>query len=283
MLRQDEPGVLSGSEYFLNTVSETAQRLYYYIPTCGHYHCDLGYSIRRNFVTSLILLHIRQGQFNIEYKGISYHAKPGDSVLIDGTIPHFYYAPGIVEFYWMHIEGVNSFELGRHLIGANGIVFSSSCASQIAAGMYQIISSFRNNQRMTEAAYSLEIYNLFYYLMPETKENQRASERQSAVEQSKQYIRDNLKQELSLKDIASFVNLSPYYFTRVFKKTTGYSPHEYVIMMRIDKAKYLLKTTDLPIKEISYIIGYSSETGFINAFTQKVGVSPGRFRKIPLG
>ena len=94
-----------------------------------------------------------------------------------------------------------------------------------------------------------------------------------------QYIRRHYAEDISLKQIADSVNLSPYYFARQFKQQSGYSPYEFTIICRINAAKHLLKTTDKTIKDIAYTIGYNSEKAFANSFTQKVGVSPMKFRK----
>ena len=53
--------------------------------------------------------------------------------------------------------------------------------------------------------------------------------------------------------------------------------------MRMDRAKYLLKSTDLPIKAIGAEVGYRTEASFTGAFTDKIGVSPRKFRELPLG
>ena len=67
--------------------------------------------------------------------------------------------------------------------------------------------------------------------------------------------------------------MSKYHFSRLFKKVCGYSPYEFLILTRLNRAKYLLKTTSLPIKVIAQNVGYQSVTTFTNAFTDRLGIS----------
>ena len=97
-----------------------------------------------------------------------------------------------------------------------------------------------------------------------------------------QYIQAHLSEPLSLSDIAAQIDYSPSHLIRLFQKEFRRSPYEYLIAMRIDHAKYLLKTTALPIKVIAAEVGYQTESGFTNAFTEKIGISPRQFRELPL-
>lgn len=91
------------------------------------------------------------------------------------------------------------------------------------------------------------------------------------------YIQENLDQELSLEAIASQANLSAYHFARVFKEIVGVAPHRYIIECRINKAKELLRSTDLPIYLVALEIGYSCNY-FGQVFYREVGVTPQHYR-----
>ena len=93
------------------------------------------------------------------------------------------------------------------------------------------------------------------------------------------YILNHLQDELTVPALAERVALSPAHFSRLFKQSTGYSPHEFLVLRRIDEAKNLLQTTGLSVKEIAFRTGYRSEVNFIASFLSKVGVSPAAFRK----
>jgi two-component system response regulator YesN len=93
-----------------------------------------------------------------------------------------------------------------------------------------------------------------------------------------QYITDNLKEDINLKDTATKFNLSPYYFSRTFKKVFGYNFSDYLNLIRINKAKKLLKDDSLSIKEICYLVGYSDPNYFSKVFKKYEGVTPTEYR-----
>ena len=94
-----------------------------------------------------------------------------------------------------------------------------------------------------------------------------------------EYIEDNLDGSLSLEAMAGEVDISPLYLTRAFKTAVGQSPHQYVLSRRIEKAKVLLRDTDIPIVDIALATGFSSQSHLSNWFLRQVGVSPATFRR----
>jgi AraC family transcriptional regulator len=92
------------------------------------------------------------------------------------------------------------------------------------------------------------------------------------------YINENLDSALSLSDLAQVANMNVYRFVRAFKQTIGVSPHQYVLKQRIERAKLLLTHTNLTLQEISYQLGFSSQSHFTTTFRRYVGVTPKAFR-----
>ena len=88
------------------------------------------------------------------------------------------------------------------------------------------------------------------------------------------YVGDNLAGNLSLAEIAREVGMSPYHFSRRFKLSTGLSPHQYVMRQRIERAKVLLKHTDLPVGVVAREVGFASPSHFAQQFRSLVGLSP---------
>ncbi|MCM0649625.1 response regulator [Clostridium swellfunianum] len=93
-----------------------------------------------------------------------------------------------------------------------------------------------------------------------------------------QYIAENIKEELDLEKTAAKFNLSSYYFSRSFKEVLGFNFSDYINMLRIRKAKELLKGDSLSIKEICYSVGYSDPNYFSKVFKKYEGVTPSEFK-----
>jgi AraC family transcriptional regulator len=91
-------------------------------------------------------------------------------------------------------------------------------------------------------------------------------------------IESDLAEDLPLRVLAHAAGLSEYYFLRMFKKSTGYTPHQYVINQRIERAKDLLRKTDISITEIAYLLGFSTPAHFTHHFRRKTGVTPSAMR-----
>ena len=100
----------------------------------------------------------------------------------------------------------------------------------------------------------------------------------SVVETAKEYIQNNYSKDISLDDVSRTVNISPYYFSKIFKEETGEGFVEYLTGIRIEKAKELLNTTEYSIKEICSMVGYADPNYFSRSFKKNVGVTPTEYK-----
>ena len=82
---------------------------------------------------------------------------------------------------------------------------------------------------------------------------------------------------IGLHELAGLVHLSPYHFGRLFKQTVGKSPYQFILQLKIDCAKKLIKQNTGPISEIAYQLNFSDQSHFSNAFRKATGISPRQF------
>ena len=92
-------------------------------------------------------------------------------------------------------------------------------------------------------------------------------------------INENLHWELSVRQLAEQAHFSEYHFIRLFRSQVGMTPRQYIITARMERARHLLKTTDLPLETISEQVGYTSDSVFCTQFKRRYGVTPTEYRQ----
>jgi AraC-like DNA-binding protein/mannose-6-phosphate isomerase-like protein (cupin superfamily) len=101
------------------------------------------------------------------------------------------------------------------------------------------------------------------------------------IRQSIEFLRQNYDRDIRVGDVAAAVNLHPGYLQRIFKRSTGRTLVEALTEIRIDKAKMLLKRTDIPVTDIYDYVGIGSRQYFHALFRKHVRMTPLEFRRSP--
>jgi AraC family transcriptional regulator len=92
------------------------------------------------------------------------------------------------------------------------------------------------------------------------------------------YISENLESDISLSDLATTAGMSPHYFSELFKQSTGRSPHNYVLLQRVERAKQLLRDPKRSVLEAGLDAGFENPSHFARMFRRIEGTTPSRFR-----
>lgn len=100
------------------------------------------------------------------------------------------------------------------------------------------------------------------------------------TERIRKYIDAHYQEDFSLQDIGNALHSNPYYISHVFKESTGYSPMQYAIRLRIGQAQALLAGTSYSITQIAGMVGYDNSSHFNTMFAKYIGMTPGKYRKI---
>jgi len=93
-----------------------------------------------------------------------------------------------------------------------------------------------------------------------------------------EYVLANIQKDMSPGDLAEYMNLSEKQISRIVMSHKGFPAKKYITRTKLNKAKELLATNDMPIKEIAASLGFSSEYYFNSVFKLHVGCPPGVFR-----
>ena len=92
------------------------------------------------------------------------------------------------------------------------------------------------------------------------------------------YIEDNLTADLSLAELAGVAGYSPYHFARLFRQSTGRSPHAYVVERRVERAVALLTSTALPVEAVAHAVGFANRGHLERHVKRLTGHSPAAHR-----
>jgi AraC family transcriptional regulator len=94
-----------------------------------------------------------------------------------------------------------------------------------------------------------------------------------------EYVDAHLEEGVSLADLAKVVGLSRMHFAAQFRAATGYRPHDYLLYQRIESAKAMLSSTDMPLAEIALNVGFQAQAHFSTVFKRLTGETPARWRR----
>jgi AraC-like DNA-binding protein len=100
-----------------------------------------------------------------------------------------------------------------------------------------------------------------------------------SIDRAKQFIVENYSEDISLNDIAGAACVSPFHFSRTFKRNTNLSPHQFLLEVRLQNARKLLLNSTRNIAEVSYASGFANPDYFVTLFKKKTGVTPSEFRR----
>lgn len=245
------------------------------------------------------LQEIDRGTFYIDDKTVS--VRTDDLILIKPRIPHYLKVECTrpCRFVVLKFSFAQSDESNISDISANDFLsfisenndfggffkLSSNYCLNISTIMQQIMHEDKSPDGESAFLRSLLTMELFVWLSRslreqwETNLSTKGHKLQEILESAKAYINNNYNNDISLSDVAGYVYLSTSHFARAFKKCYGISPIQYLLGVRIEKAKTLLEETNLKVGDIASSVGFSAQQRFNDIFKKHLGVSPSEYRQ----
>ncbi len=231
-----------------------------------------------------ILIYCIDGKGRFRIKKKNYSINPSEYFIIPANTAHTYTAdendPWTI--YWIHFKGNNSGAIVDLLFKQSGNSYKGFIQYNehrigLFGQMYTHLERGYSSDNLLYANMCLWHY-LTSFAFSDKFNNSEKPAALSTVELSIEYMRNQIDEMLTLENIAHAVNLSPSYFSFLFKKETGFAPIEYFHHLKIQKACQFLLFTQLRIKEIAYKLGIEDPYYFSRMFTKIMGVSPNEYR-----
>ncbi len=273
-----EPGVLSSSNMYFQTSSESARRMYFYLRCTGRYQCDSHYALERQSYSSFLILYVIRGKGYAYLDNKRVDLEEGALIILDCYQPHKYGTQSEWDILWIHFDGVTAREYFNAIVQCKNQLIRPLNPYTSMRSLEKIYRMFNYEKRANEALISKHITSVLTEFLIHGGNAEKQSEQSASMEEVLLYINENIDRALPLEALAAKASLSPYYFTRVFKKETGFTPHEYLIVARINAAKFYLKSTKMTVKIIAMQCGFSSESSFCTAFRRATKLTPMAYR-----
>lgn len=215
------------------------------------------------------------------FTGYEYHDLIVTSENLDFTVadfaPKFVWSLGNERFDFLFLEPFfNRDENFENKIG------DENTTKRVIRLMKEIRSEFEKKQYKYELAVKAKLLNILMYLArnPKNQSNKLGKKNYNIkyIEESMNYIADNVSESLTLEELAKRCNMSCSYYSTLFKKITGMSPGVYIIERRLETALELLETTDYNISQIAVKCGFNDITNFNKIFKKYIKVTPREYK-----
>lgn len=271
------------------TPSFLARSSFLYIQSIGHFNKDEHYYTRREGLQNFLLIYTIDGEGRLEYRGKRYEPDRGTVMIIDCYDLQEYRTAekSRWEFKYIHFNGANSQEYFKLIYENCGPVIRMPPGNCMEERIDTIVEMIQTGDRQMELKSSCILVELLTeIILAGTATASGAIEGNKhymLVENVLEFIENSYSKVISLKDLSDRAHCSRYYFSRIFKKQTGYSPYEYLIKFRINKAKTLLQTSEETVEGIAFQVGFDSPSNFIRTFRELEGMTPLKYRNYWVG
>lgn len=226
------------------------------------------------------IYYVLSGEITVCANGERLVAKRGDAILIPAGIKHDYFLENVesAEKYWFHFDLRN---------GSSGFFESVTIpyithlgTDEDTINLFESAVAFNSTGKIKD---SLESLSAVLSIIARYLESCGYKETEKGCDDEIDLVIKEVKRSYSesytLNRLAKIAKLAPNYFSKKFKERTGYPPLKYVNTLRIERAKFLLEHTKMPISEIMESVGILDASHFSKLFRATTGYSPKRFRQ----
>ena len=256
-----------------------------YITDIGYYpKARYHYRVRQKGIDQHILVYNTEGEGWVEINEEKYEIHPGDFFIVPAGKYNCYAAdekkPWTI--YWIHFKGtvadaaVNSFYTKSG--SWKGSVRFNQQRIDVFDTMYRHLERGYGHDNLTFVNMLLPHFLSSFFFDDAFNDATKGDSSQDIVNSSILYMQENIRETLSLENLAAQVNVSVSHYSNLFRKKSGFSPIEYFNHLKIQKACQYLQFTDLRIKEIAGNIGVEDPYYFSRLFTKVMSISPKEYR-----
>ncbi len=240
------------------------------------------------------MMFIIEGELDMTVNGKHYHVVPGDILLFSNlelhkinvakTPYHRYILRLNVASTELALSNVDLISiLKNHTSTFNHCISLSDVLDDAISIFNKIVAEFdKTPSQFTQellCAYLKELLILIHRCSHKSKTNLINNSMNTQIYLIQKYLDNNYSKQINIKTLAENNYMSHSYLTHTFKTHTGYSPKQYLTLVRLNEATHLLRTTSKTIIDIALECGFSDINNYIKCFKSKFGMTPKEYRK----
>lgn len=222
------------------------------------------------------LMYIADGRLTVDIKGEERTVSGGDFIIFP---PHYKYRytlrSGRIVYYFVHFTGSYPEPLFEKLgFGEFPYVKHAGQNEKISQGFFDIFDAYIRDGAFRDVELGCSLEGLLVSLAKSSS----PKDTEKPLSRSLSYMKASYTCDISVPELAAMESLSVSRYNALFKQITGTSPIKYVTALRINQARSLLEATDLSVKKIGQIVGYTDNHFFSKIFKRQVGISAVEYR-----
>lgn len=279
---------LSNSDFFLSgatdsflrpPITDFAKENLYYMQGFDIFYYNKDSFTRRQNYRSYLILYTYEGEGVLEYEGKKYTLKPDDGFFIDCRKPHFYKAATDWKVSVLHFRGAFSDYMYEEYAKTGNICFHEATTGRFHRYLEDLLNIYDSPslQRDLRASHCIDGI-LLYLIMLNSNLAIEKNDVPRSIQEAMNYMENHYTENISLDLLAELTKTNKYHLAKEFKKYTSFSPHDYLIRLRINQAKILLKSTSLPAVKIAHEVGIHDINNFNYLFKKREGKTPIQYR-----
>lgn len=268
------------------TVTPTAKKHLPYVQELGLFPGRRKYFTERERLPSYLIKYCVSGKGILAYDGNEYEISGGQIFWLDCMKKQRYQtAPDASGWHidWVHFYGGGCKDYYDLFLQQNGgsPVVSGDAGKVVLDNIEKLVEIYRNaNGTLSDDARAASLLTVIMSRCiiladPSTQQE----DLPPYVQDTKRYINQHYAEHISLDVLAHEISINKFYLQKLFSKTVGLSPNEYLTNVRIQEAKRLLRSSNLPIAQIALEVGFGSISHFIEQFKLREQMPPSVYRK----
>lgn len=252
-----------------------------FVQDVGFQSCAPNHGWGPNFRDYYLLHYIISGEGFYIFNNKKYHLHAGEAFLMYPRKTACYYADmnNPWEYYWVGFNGNDAKTLLNLTEFSPELPVQLGISNDILELFLQIYNA-KGGNAYHSARMAGYLYLMLSYFIESAQKNTTPAETamQDNLKTAQEYIIQNYQYSISVEELADITGVSRSWLYRCFKQLTGFSPNEYLMNYRIERAKILLQNSTQTIKQIAFSVGFKDELYFSKIFKRLTGKSPSEYK-----